>query len=113
MNEGERVMSPQQQQEAMAYQQAFLQNAVAQNMQIQQQLLVQNQALTQLLQGSASGPNSASMTTMMGTPMPSMMPQVVNPGASGAASSGIIHDSSQDSLPVQSPNLLRKKFIAK
>ena len=80
-------MSPQQQQEAMAYQQAFLQNAVAQNMQIQQQLLVQNQALTQLLQGSASGPNSASMTTMMGTPMPSMMPQVVNPGASGAASS--------------------------
>ena len=76
----------------VAYQQAFLQNAVAQNMQIQQQLLVQNQALTQLLQGSASssGPNpTASMTTMMGTPMPSMMPQVVNPGASGAASSGL------------------------
>ena len=48
--ETERVMSPQQQQEAMAYQQAFLQNAVAQNMQIQQQLLMQNQALTQLLQ---------------------------------------------------------------
>ena len=32
-----------------AYQQAFLQNAVAQNMQIQQQLMVQNQALSQLL----------------------------------------------------------------
>ena len=31
----------------------------------------------------------------------------------GATSSGIIHDSSQDSLPVQSPNLLRKKFISK
>ena len=47
-------------------------------MQIQQQLMVQNQALTQLLQQSSSsggsGPNS-SMTTMMGTPMPSMMPQ--------------------------------------
>merc|ERR1712226_1302334 len=35
--------------QTMAYQQAFLQNAVAQNMQIQQQLMVQNQALTQLL----------------------------------------------------------------
>lgn len=34
-------------------------------------------------------------------------------GASAAASSGIIHDSSQDSLPVTSPNLLRKKFISK
>merc|ERR1719490_677735 len=60
----------------LAYQQAFLRNAVAQNMQIQQQLMVQNQALTQLLTqgGPASGPSS-SMTTMMGTPMPSMMPQ--------------------------------------
>ena len=38
--------------QTMAYQQAFLQNAVAQNMQIQQQLMVQNQALTQLLQHS-------------------------------------------------------------
>lgn len=34
----------------MAYQNAFLQNAVAQNMQIQQQLMMQNQALSQLLQ---------------------------------------------------------------
>merc|ERR1719150_117493 len=34
----------------LAYQQAFLQNAVAQNMQIQQQLMMQNQALAQLLQ---------------------------------------------------------------
>ena len=33
----------------MAYQHAFLQNAVAQNMQIQQQLMMQNQALSQLL----------------------------------------------------------------
>ncbi len=49
------------------YQQAFLQNAVAQNMQIQQQLLMQNQALTQLLQ--QSGPSSVSSAT----PMPSMM----------------------------------------
>ena len=39
-------------QQQMVYQQAFLQNAVAQNMQIQQQLLMQNQALTQLLQQS-------------------------------------------------------------
>ena len=53
-----RVASPEEQQAAaqkqsmdqtMVYQQAFLQNAVAQNMQIQQQLMVQNQALTQLL----------------------------------------------------------------
>ena len=52
----------------MAYQQAFLQNAVAQNMQIQQQLMMQNQALAHLLQqqqqqqgqvgGGASGPAS-------------------------------------------------------
>ena len=33
----------------LAYQQAFLQNAVAQNMQIQQQLMMQNQALNQML----------------------------------------------------------------
>jgi hypothetical protein len=39
----------------MAYQQAFLQNAVAQNMQIQQQLMLQNQALTQLLSSSTTG----------------------------------------------------------
>lgn len=32
---------------------------------------------------------------------------------SNMASTGVIHDSSQDSLPVQSPNLLRKKFISK
>ena len=67
-----------------AYQQAFLQNAVAQNMQIQQQLMLQNQALTQLLQqssGPAGGPMSASSTnpsslsTIMGTPsLPSMIP---------------------------------------
>lgn len=34
-------------------------------------------------------------------------------GVSGAASSAFNNDSSQDSLPVQSPNLLRKKFISK
>lgn len=66
----------------LAYQQAFLQNAVAQNMQIQQQLMMQNQALTQLLQQSSSsgltaGTNSAnsSISTIMGTPsLPSMIP---------------------------------------
>merc|ERR1719410_1700728 len=38
----------------LAYQTTFLQNAVAQNMQIQQQLLMQNQALTALLQQTNS-----------------------------------------------------------
>jgi hypothetical protein len=74
----------------MSYQQAFLQNAVAQNMQIQQQLMMQNQALSQLLSQSGNatggsgnnswtsgGPNS-SMTTMMGTPMASVMPGQMN-----------------------------------
>ena len=74
----------------MSYQQAFLQNAVAQNMQIQQQLMMQNQALSQLLSQSGnagggsgnnswttSGPNS-SMTTMMGTPMASVMPAAMS-----------------------------------
>lgn len=32
---------------------------------------------------------------------------------SNGGSSGMIKDSSQDSLPVTSPNLLRKKFISK
>merc|ERR1711953_362877 len=57
-----------------AYQQAFLQNAVAQNMQIQQQLMLQNQALTQLLQQSGSpgnqtstsGTNPSSLSTIIG-----------------------------------------------
>ena len=72
-----------------AYQQAFLQNAVAQNMQIQQQLMLQNQALTQLLQQSGSpgnqtstsGTNPSSLSTIIGgiggqgTPsLPSMIP---------------------------------------
>jgi len=86
-------------QQQQAYQQAFLQNAVAQNMQIQQQLMMQNQvridqavqalatmhfllqALAQLLnsgQGGASGqPGAASFGSMIGgvgTPMPSMFP---------------------------------------
>ena len=74
----------------LSYQQAFLQNAVAQNMQIQQQLMMQNQALSQLLSQSGnvvsggsgnnswgSGPNS-SMTTMMGTPMASVMPAAMS-----------------------------------
>ena len=38
----------------LAYQQAFLQNAVAQNMQIQQQLMMQNQALNQMLTQTSS-----------------------------------------------------------
>ena len=62
----------------MAYQQAFLQNAVAQNMQIQQQLMLQNQALTQLLSQSSTAVTStanSSISTIMGTPsMPSMIP---------------------------------------
>ena len=59
----------------MVYQQAFLQNAVAQNMQIQQQLLMQNQALTQLLQqsGTSPGPSSMAASTAGVTPMPSMV----------------------------------------
>merc|ERR1719330_467373 len=60
----------------MNYQQAFLQNAVAQNMQIQQQLLMQNQALTQLLQQtssmslSANNQSSASPTRDVKTASP-------------------------------------------
>lgn len=50
----------------VAYQQnlqrAFLQSAMAQNIQIQQQLLAQNQALQQLLQQQASGVNSQQQT---------------------------------------------------
>jgi myosin-15 len=47
-----------------AYQQAFLQNAVAQNMQIQQQLMMQNQALTHLLtQSPSSGAGAAAGQT--------------------------------------------------
>merc|ERR1719209_1530683 len=46
----------------MAYQQAFLQNAVAQNMQIQQQLMLQNQALSQLLQQTSLTNNQTSMS---------------------------------------------------
>lgn len=46
----------------MAYQHAFLQNAVAQNMQIQQQLMMQNQALSQLLQQTSISDNQTSMS---------------------------------------------------
>ena len=46
----------------MAYQHAFLQNAVAQNMQIQQQLMLQNQALSQLLQQTSLTNNQTSMS---------------------------------------------------
>ena len=75
----------------LAYQQAFLQNAVAQNMQIQQQLMMQNQALAQLLQqtppqtapgitnttAAAAATANSSMSTIMGTPsLPSMIPMV-------------------------------------
>ena len=67
----------------LAYQQAFLQNAVAQNMQIQQQLMMQNQALAQLLTQSnttnaaltSTTTANSSMSTIMGTPsLPSMIP---------------------------------------
>ena len=55
----------------LAYQQAFLQNAVAQNMQIQQQLMVQNQALNQMLaQTSSSVARGASGDKSM-SPRPS------------------------------------------
>lgn len=68
--ETERVMSPQQQQEAMAYQQAFLQNAVAQNMQIQQQLLMQNQALTQLLSQVKNDKDALLALSICSCPLP-------------------------------------------
>ncbi|CAB4053995.1 unnamed protein product [Lepeophtheirus salmonis] len=47
-----------------SYQQAFIQNAVAQNMQIQQQLMMQNQALSQLLSQAISSPQPTSLTSM-------------------------------------------------
>lgn len=54
----------------VAYQQnlqrAFLQSAMAQNIQIQQQLLAQNQALQQLLQQQATG---TSMNSQQQTPV--------------------------------------------
>lgn len=53
----------------LAYQQnlqrAFLQSAMAQNIQIQQQLLAQNQALQQLLQQQAGAP----IKSQQGTPV--------------------------------------------
>lgn len=57
-----------------AYQQAFLQNAVAQNVQIQQQLMLQNRALSQLLNQSGGLPAS-----WQGSPLPSL----VFPGQEG------------------------------
>ena len=70
-------------QQQMMYQQAFIQNAVAQNMQIQQQLMMQNQALTHLLGQSGASSNNASM---MGTPMGSIMnpPSMFNTSKSHA-----------------------------
>lgn len=65
----------------MMYQQAFLQNAVAQNMQIQQQLMMQNQALTQLLQQSNTTSPDMSHPQHFGfasTPMSSMMATSMN-----------------------------------
>merc|ERR1719192_64504 len=50
----------------LAYQQAFLQNAVAQNMQIQQQLMMQNQALNQML--SQTKPASPEKTSLSPRP---------------------------------------------
>ena len=44
--------SPPDQQQWASYQRLFMQSALAQNMQIQQQLFSQNQALAQLLQAS-------------------------------------------------------------
>merc|ERR1719242_2947082 len=54
----------------LAYQQAFLQNAVAQNMQIQQQLMMQNQALNQML--SQTKPGSPEKTSL--SPRPDQSP---------------------------------------
>ena len=59
----------------MAYQHAFLQNAVAQNMQIQQQLMMQNQALSQLLQQTSISTAQNSMSPQEGDVEP------VKPGA--------------------------------
>merc|ERR1712106_480588 len=44
-----------------SYQQAFLQNAAAQNMQIQQQLIMRNQALSQLLHQTSTASNQSNM----------------------------------------------------
>ena len=104
-----------------AYQQAFLQNAVAQNMQIQQQLMLQNQALTQLLQQSGSpgatsnagNTNPSSLSTIMGgggTPsLPSMIPmaaQYMQPNLemydnSRKISAGDVLDAKQVPVPGQ------------
>ena len=59
----------------MAYQHAFLQNAVAQNMQIQQQLMMQNQALSQLLQQTSISTAQNSMSPQEGDV------EAVKPGA--------------------------------
>ena len=47
-------------------QRAFLQSAMAQNMQIQQQLLAQNQALQQLLVQQATSPSSGNSSAKQG-----------------------------------------------
>ncbi|CAB4070030.1 unnamed protein product [Lepeophtheirus salmonis] len=48
-----------------SYQQAFIQNAVAQNMQIQQQLMMQNQALSTLLSQAVTSPQPTSLTSVI------------------------------------------------
>ena len=58
----------------LAYQQAFLQNAVAQNMQIQQQLMMQNQALNQML-----AQTSTSVARVSGDKSMSPRPSDVSP----------------------------------
>ncbi|CAB3362581.1 Hypothetical predicted protein [Cloeon dipterum] len=87
-----------------AYQQnlqrAFLQSAMAQNMQIQHQLMAQNQALQQMLQVQAS-PSTSSGPVQGGAPEmtpPPPPPQFPPPLSSGAAQP-------QRSAPQQSSNL--------
>ena len=67
----------------LAYQQAFLQNAVAQNMQIQQQLMMQNQALNQMLSQTSTVRNASSPEKSSMSPRPDTSPNRAQPASSG------------------------------
>merc|ERR1719410_1848942 len=67
----------------LAYQQAFLQNAVAQNMQIQQQLMMQNQALNQMLAQTSTVRNASSPEKSSMSPRPDTSPNRAQPSSSG------------------------------
>jgi len=93
-------------------------------MQIQQQLMMQNQALSQLLSQSgnvasagsgnnswaASGPNS-SMTTMMGTPMPSVMPAAMSTPMNMAMNLNSQHHAAQHHHQNQNQNQYQHQHL--